>query len=157
MLHHSGRGVCMLLCLLWLTTWCHALSSGTVTHGLWRPDLQLPLLFVSGCLAYFHKDKHGHLFCFAFPWKWNKQVAGRGTVGAGFFVWCGEYITGERNFWTVIKKQWFLVNYKKQKHVNTLKNKPRISCLLNCKEWLIKLKLNKLKTLWKLLVKNTIC
>lgn len=54
-------------------TVCHALSTGTVTHGLWRPDLQLPLLFVSSCLAYFHKDKHSHLFCFAFPWKWKKK------------------------------------------------------------------------------------
>lgn len=73
-------------------TVCHALSTGTVTHGLWRPDLQLPLLFVSSCLAYFHKDKHSHLFCFAFPWKWKKKKKHTKTKTGGGIVVVAERI-----------------------------------------------------------------
>lgn len=104
MLHHSGRGVCMLLCLLWLTTSCHALSSGTVTHGLWRPDLQLPLLFVSGCLAYFHKDKHTAI-CFVLHFHENgiNKWQGGGQLGAGFFLWGGGgYVTVDNLLNTIL-------------------------------------------------------
>ena len=68
MLHHPGRGVCMLLCLLWLTTSCHALLSGTVTHGLWRPDLQLSPSCLSAVVwPTFIRTNTAICFCVAFP------------------------------------------------------------------------------------------
>lgn len=67
--------------------------SDTVIHGLCRTDLQLPLLFVSSCLAYFHKQQHTHLFSSSFPLKRKKQSG----------KWRGSWTLGvrEEEWWSL--------------------------------------------------------